>query len=80
VDRATVNQRAAVACRAAGEGCFIRALRNELRRRRVDVPFVEYDLIAEMRGASQPQLLAALGAALASPAPASPSSPRRSPG
>lgn len=55
IDRRTVNERAVVACRAAGEGLFIRALKRELKRRRVDVPFVEYDLIAEMRGEPQPE-------------------------
>jgi hypothetical protein len=53
IDRATVNERAVAACRTAGEGLFTRVLRDELRRRRLEVPFVEYDLIAEMRGDGQ---------------------------
>ena len=54
VDRATVNERAVAACRVAGEGLFIAALERRLARRGLDVPFMEYDLIAEMRGTPQP--------------------------
>jgi uncharacterized protein YbbK (DUF523 family) len=60
IDRTTVNERAVAACRAPGEGLFIGALKRQLARRGLDVPFVEYDLIAEMRGAPQPDSLARL--------------------
>ena len=77
IDRDTVNERAVVACAVAGEGLFMRALRSKLARSGVDVPFVEYDLIAEMRGLPQPDSLrslvhadTSLGAALATSADA----------
>jgi hypothetical protein len=60
IDRATMNERMVVACRAAGEGLFIRTLRRRLARRHIEVPFVEYDLIAEMRGLPQPDSLVTL--------------------
>jgi hypothetical protein len=60
IDRTTVNERAVVACLAAGEGLFTTALRRRLARRGLDVAFVAYDLIAEMRGAPQPDSLARL--------------------
>jgi uncharacterized protein YbbK (DUF523 family) len=60
IDRATMNERMVVACRGAGEGLFIRTLRRRLARRHIDVPFVEYDLIAEMRGLPQPDSLVTL--------------------
>jgi uncharacterized protein YbbK (DUF523 family) len=47
---ALVNDRVVASCRTAGEGLFIAALRRELARRgNGDIPFSEYDLIAEMR-------------------------------
>jgi hypothetical protein len=58
IDRPTVNERAVAACRAPGEGLFIGALKRRLARRGLDVPFVEYDVIAEMFGAPQPESLA----------------------
>lgn len=77
IDRDTVNERAVVACAVAGEGLFMRTLRSKLARSGVDVPFVEYDLIAEMRGLPQPDSLRSLvhadttpGAALATSADA----------
>lgn len=51
--RETFNQRAIVDCRTAGEGLFLRTLARQLARRRITVPFAEYDLVAEMRGAPQ---------------------------
>jgi hypothetical protein len=60
IDRDTVNERAVAACRVPGEGLFIAALQRRLARRGLDVPFFEYDLVAEMRGAPQPDRLAAL--------------------
>jgi uncharacterized protein YbbK (DUF523 family) len=57
VDRPTVNERAVAACRVPGEGLFVAALKRHLARRRLEVPFVEYDLIAEMRGEPQPDSL-----------------------
>ena len=59
IDRTTVNERAVAACRVAGEGLFIAAL-ERLARRGLDVPFAEYDLIAEMRGTPQPDSLTRL--------------------
>jgi len=60
IDRNTFNERAVVACAVAGEGLFMRALKSKLARSGVDVPFVEYDLIAEMRGLPQPESLGSL--------------------
>ena len=56
IDRTTVNEHAVVGCRTAGEGLFIRALQHRLARRGLDIPFMEYDLLAEMRGAPQPRM------------------------
>jgi uncharacterized protein YbbK (DUF523 family) len=57
IDRARVNDQVVTGCRIAGEGLFIAALRRELARRSIDdVPFSEYDLIAEMRLRPQPPL------------------------
>jgi hypothetical protein len=53
IDRATVNERAVLGCRTPGEGLFTRALKRELARRGTDVPFVDYDLADEIRGARQ---------------------------
>jgi uncharacterized protein YbbK (DUF523 family) len=54
IDRRTANEDAVAACRVAGEGLFTRTLRRQLERRHAGVPFVEYDLVAEMRGLPQP--------------------------
>ena len=54
IDPDFVNDRAVAACRAPGEGLFIAALQRRLAKRGIDVPFVEYDLVAEMRGLDQP--------------------------
>ena len=37
-----------------GEGYFIRALRRRLARRRLDIPFAEHDLAAELHGGPVP--------------------------
>ena len=54
VDRAMINERVVTACRVPGEGLFVRALRKQLRRRKIEIPFLEHDLIAEMQGREQP--------------------------
>lgn len=54
IDRETVNARAVAACRIRGAGMFTRALEKQLRKRRLDVRFLEHDLIAEMNGTQQP--------------------------
>jgi uncharacterized protein YbbK (DUF523 family) len=53
IDRATMNQRAVVGCRTPGEGIFTQQLRRRLNRDGMTVPFVEYDIVAEMRGEAQ---------------------------
>jgi predicted secreted protein len=42
------NRRVIIAHARPGQGMFIAALRRQLRRRRIDVPFDEHDLIAEI--------------------------------
>ena len=42
------NRRVIVAHAQPGQGMFIAALRRQLRRRGLDVPFDEHDLIAEI--------------------------------
>ncbi len=49
LDRKTFNDSAIVACLVDGEGMFEQALRLRLARRGLSVPFLEHDLIAEMR-------------------------------
>lgn len=53
VDRGRMNEDLLVGCRAAGEGLFVRALRRRLEQRRIGVPFLEHDLVTEMRGEPQ---------------------------
>jgi predicted secreted protein len=53
MSRDVMNERAVVDCRTAGEGLFVGALKHQLNRRGLTVPFLEHDLLAEMRG--QPQ-------------------------
>jgi predicted secreted protein len=53
ITRPIMNEEAVAGCRKAGEGIFIDRLRRRLERRHASVPFVEYDIVAEMRG--QPQ-------------------------
>lgn len=54
IDREVVNREAVADCRTAGMGLYVRALRRQLRKRGIEVPFVEHDLIAEMNGIDQP--------------------------
>jgi len=54
--REVVNEQAVAGSRIAGEGLFVRALRQQLARRRISVPFAEHDLLAEMRGEPQDRL------------------------
>lgn len=53
IDRATMNERAVVGCRTLGEGIFTQRLRRRLDRDGITVPFVEYDIVAELRGEAQ---------------------------
>jgi hypothetical protein len=39
-----------MSCRERGQGLFVQVLRNELKRHRLDVPFLAHDLGAELRG------------------------------
>lgn len=50
---ARVNRDVVLASRRAGQGLFVEALRGELARRGLAVPFLEHDLVAEMRGERQ---------------------------
>jgi predicted secreted protein len=42
IDRQTFNERAVRACVVEGEGLYIKALRRQLRRRALSVPFLEH--------------------------------------
>jgi predicted secreted protein len=53
VDRGAINRDAVVACRVAGSGLYISSLERQLRRRRLTIPLLEHDLVAEMRGQRQ---------------------------
>jgi uncharacterized protein YbbK (DUF523 family) len=53
IDRTTVNQQAVAGCRTPGEGIFTEQLRRWLDRDGITVPFVEYDIVAEMGGEAQ---------------------------
>ena len=53
LDRRSVNREVVRASRRAGAGIFIRSLQRQLRRRGLDVPLFEHDLVAEMRGERQ---------------------------
>jgi hypothetical protein len=44
----TSNRRVIAAHARAGQGMFIAALHRQLRRRGLDIPFDEHDLIAEI--------------------------------
>lgn len=52
-DRRAINRDAVVACRLAGSGLYISALKRQLRRRGLTPPLLEHDLVAEMRGQRQ---------------------------
>ncbi|OBH51438.1 hypothetical protein A5687_11135 [Mycobacterium mantenii] len=51
--RDVMNERAVLGCRRQGEGLFIAALDRQLRRRGLEVPALEHDLAAELRGSRQ---------------------------
>jgi hypothetical protein len=53
IDRTTVNEQAVAGCRTPGEGIFMHELRRRLDRSGITVPFIEYDIVAEMRGEAQ---------------------------
>ena len=52
LDRSRFNRDAIEGTVVAGEGLFVEQLRLSLRRRRIDVPLFEHDLIAELQGRS----------------------------
>ena len=56
--RDVMNERAVLGCRREGEGLFIAALDRQLRRRGLEVPALEHDLAAELRGSQQVLLTA----------------------
>jgi uncharacterized protein YbbK (DUF523 family) len=53
MDRGVMNEQAVSGCRAPGEGIFTQQLRRQLNRRGIQIPFVEYDIVAEMQGIPQ---------------------------
>lgn len=61
IDRHTVNVGAVAGCRAPGPGLFTQALQRQLRRRKIELRFLEHDLIAEMNGTPQPVRLGSPG-------------------
>jgi uncharacterized protein YbbK (DUF523 family) len=63
IDRTTMNERAVAGCRTLGEGIFIQQLRRRLDSAGIEVPFVEYDIVAEMRGDHQDPVAELLSAA-----------------
>ena len=56
-DRARLNDALLGGTLPCGSGMFITALQRRLRTRRLEVPFFEFDLVAEMRGETSPQRL-----------------------
>jgi uncharacterized protein YbbK (DUF523 family) len=56
--REVMNEQAVVGCRRKGEGLFIAALHRQLRRRGLEVPALEHDLVAELHGSHQTLLTA----------------------
>ncbi len=56
--RDVMNERAVLGCRREGEGLFIAALDRQLCRRGLEVPALEHDLAAELRGSRQTLLSA----------------------
>jgi hypothetical protein len=50
-----INERVVTACRVPGEGLFVRALRKTAQTaQKIEIPFLEHDLIVEMEGREQP--------------------------
>ncbi len=43
-----------LSCQEAGEGLFVRLLRKELKRQKLDVPFLAHDMRAEIQGTIVP--------------------------
>ncbi|OBH19754.1 MULTISPECIES: DUF523 domain-containing protein [unclassified Mycobacterium] len=56
--RDVMNERAVLGCRRQGEGLFVAALDRALRRRGLQLPALEHDLAAELRGERQTLLAA----------------------
>jgi predicted secreted protein len=50
LSREMLNEQAIIGCRVVGEGLFIAALRRQLRRRGLTVPFFEHDPLTERDG------------------------------
>ena len=61
IDRATINQQAVASCRTSGEGIFTQQLRRRLDHLGIEIPFIEYDIVAEMRGEPQDPVAELLG-------------------
>lgn len=57
LDRDAFNEKVIAANLVAGEGLFIASIRRQLKRRNIEVPFYENDLVAEMRGQVAPAIL-----------------------
>ncbi len=53
IHRSIVNQRVVAPNVVEGQGMFIAALRHQLRRRGLDVRFLEHDLVGELRSAGE---------------------------
>ena len=51
--RDVMNERAVLQCRRKGDGFFVAALDRQFRRRGLEVPALEHDLAAELRGSRQ---------------------------
>jgi predicted secreted protein len=54
IDRDNLNARAIAECVIPGRGLFVEALRRRLHRRGLEVPFLEFDLVAEIHGQPRP--------------------------
>ncbi len=57
LDRRAFNDEVIAANLVAGEGLFIASIHRQLKRRSIEVPFYEHDLVAEMRGQVAPRIL-----------------------
>jgi hypothetical protein len=63
INRIAMNEQAVAGCRTPGEGIFTQQLRRRLANGGITVPFVEYDIVAEMHGEGQDPVAELLGAA-----------------
>jgi predicted secreted protein len=63
INRIAMNEQAVAGCRTPGEGIFTQQLRRRLANGGITVPFVEYDIVAEMHGEAQDPVAELLGAA-----------------